>query len=196
MPARVPAGFPPILLSIDFADQQPALPSDVGARYADGQLRLAATNRDGNAGAPFSAASFRDVLLQAQVSLADGADDDLYGVYVRSPAANLYYTFALSPAGQVVISRYDGQYVPQVAGPLAADMQFARGPRQPNVFQVVAVGPSLTFILNRMVVTAVLVDPRYKEGLVGVYVHHGTTSARAEVGVDWVQVRAILPEPT
>ena len=81
-----------------------------------------------------------------------------------------------------------------IDGDLAPDMRFNRGLNQANVFQVVACGPNLTFILNGMVVTGVLVDPRYKEGNVGFYLRHGPTSARAELAVDWVQARAVLPD--
>lgn len=194
MPTRPPQGYPPILLSIDYADAQRRLPASPAVRYTPTQLRLGSSAPDGNEGAPAGTAPFRDVLLMAQLSLVEGADDDLYGVFVRSASPNLYYTFAVTPSRLVVVSRYDGHYEPQVSGPLAPDLKFAAGLNVPNVFQVVAVGPSLTFMLNSMVVTALTVDPRYKEGYVGFYVHHGTTSIHAEAAVDWVQVRAILPE--
>jgi hypothetical protein len=189
-----PRGSPPILLSIDYAREQPPLPTSPAVHYTPTQLRLASSVPDGNEGAPASATPFRDVLLMAQLSLVEGANDDLYGVFVRSASPNLYYTFAVTPSRVVQVSRYDGHYEPQVSGPMAPDMKFAAGLNAPNVFQVVAVGPSLTFMLNSMVVTAVTVDPRYKEGYVGFYVHHGTKSTHAELAVDWVQVRAILPE--
>jgi hypothetical protein len=137
---------------------------------------------------------FRDVIVQAQLSLSAGADDDLYGLFVRSPAPDRYYTFAVSPVGQVVVSRYDGEYDPLIVGPLAPDMPFGSGVGEPNLFQVVALGPSLTFLLNGMVVTTEIVDQSYQEGFLGFYVHHGSQSASAELAADWIQVRGIFPE--
>jgi len=191
-----PTSYPAILLTLDYAKDQPPLagPSTAAAAYQTAQLRLVSGTPNGNEGIAAGDAVFRDVVVLAQLSLAAGADDDLYGLYVRSPAPNLYYTFAVSSAGQVVISRYDGEYTQIGAGPLAPDMKFERGLGEPNLFQVVAVGPSLTFVLNGMVVTSVMVDPRYKEGFVGFYVHHGVKSPRAELAADWIQVRAIFPE--
>jgi hypothetical protein len=196
VPTRVPAGSPPILLSLDYAIEQPPLPESFGdaVRYEAGQLRLVSTVPDGNRGIAADQTLFRDIIVQAQVSLADGADDDMYGLFIRSPEPELYYSFAVSPTGQVVVSYYDGEYQPLVAGPLAPEMPFAHGMRTPNTFQVVAVGPSLTFYLNGMLVTAEIVDERFQEGFVGFYVHHGSQGPRAELGADWIQLRGIFPE--
>jgi hypothetical protein len=191
-----PSGVPPVLLSLDYAQERPALADLFGAavRYEDGQLRMAASGVDANQGLAADQILYRDVIIQAQISLVEGADDDLYGLFLRSPRPDLYYTFAVSPIGHVVISRYDGEYDPLVAGPLAPDMPFETGTGRPNLFQVVALGPSLTFLLNGMVVTTEVVDPDYQEGYLGFYVHHGSQSARAELGADWIQVRGIFPE--
>jgi hypothetical protein len=191
-----PTGYPPVLLTLDYAHEQPPLAAaaTAAAAYQSAQLRLVSGTPNGNEGFAAGDAVFRDVTVLAQLSLAAGADDDLYGLYLRSPSPNLYYTFAVSPAGQVVINRYDGAYTQVAAGPLAPDMKFERGLGEANLFQVVAIGPSLTFVLNGMVVTSVTVDPRYKEGYLGFYVHHGVKSPRAELAADWIQVRAIFPE--
>jgi hypothetical protein len=190
-----PTGSPPILLNLDYASQQPALPSEVRefARYVDGALRIAASVPDGNQGMAAAQLIFRDVTVQAEVSLAEGADDDLYGLFLRSPTADLYYAFAVSPAGQVFVGSYDGEFAPLVSGPLDPDMQFGYGAGQSNRLQVVAVGPSLTFILNGMLVSAEIVDERYQEGYLGFFVHHGLTSPRAEMQADWIQVRGVFP---
>ena len=196
MTVSPPTGSPPILLTLDYSADQPPIPvpATAAASYQGSQLRLVSGTPNGNEGVAAADVTFRDVIVLAQLSLAAGADDDLYGLYLRSSSPNLYYTFAITPTGVVAIHRYDGQYQQVAAGPLAPDMQFARGVGQPNLFQVVAVGPSLTFILNGMVVTSVVVDPRYKEGFLGFYVHHGGVSQRAELAADWIQVRAIFPE--
>jgi hypothetical protein len=191
-----PTNAPPVLLDLDYARHAPPLPDALAGSvwYQAGQLRLASQVPDGNHGIAADQTMFRDVIVQAQLSLSAGADDDLYGLFVRSPAPDLYYTFAVSPVGQVVVSRYDGQYDPLVAGPLAPEMPFGGGLAEPNLFQVVAIGPSLTFLLNGMVVTTEIVDQSFQEGYLGFYVHHGQLSASAELAADWIQVRGIFPE--
>lgn len=191
-----PTGWPPVLLNLDYATDQPPLPESVQdtAQYADGTLRITSRVPNANQGVAASEIVFRDVIIQAQVSLAAGADDDLYGLFLRSPSADLYYAFAVSPAGQVFVGSYDGEFAPLVNGPLDPGMRFAQGIGQPNELQVVAVGPSLTFILNGMLVTAEIVDERYSEGYLGFFVHHGTTSDRAELSAGWLQVRGIFPQ--
>ena len=191
-----PTGAPPVLLSLDYVSQQPALP-DLPAElvaYKDGQLRLGTSVPNGNHGIAADQTIYRDVIVQAQLSLAAGADDDLYGLFVRSPSPELYYTFAVSPSGHLVISRFDGEHDPLVAGPLAPEMPFARGVGQTNLFQVVAIGPSLTFLLNGMVVMAEVVEAEYQEGYLGFYVHHGEASERAELAAHWVEVRGVFAE--
>ena len=190
-----PSGSPPILLNLDYASLQPALSDDVRdfAHYVDGALRVGSSVPDGNQGMAAAAMIFGDVIVQAELSLAEGAEDDLYGLFLRSPTADLYYAFAVSPAGQVFIGSYDGEFMPLVSGPLDPDMQFGYGVGQPNRLQVVAVGPSLTFMLNGMLVSAEIVDERYQEGYLGFFVHHGATSARAELQAAWIQVRGVFP---
>src|SRR5262249_29955873 len=150
------------------------------------------SNPHGNEGYPVGDATFRDVILEAQISLVAGDDNDLYGVFVRQGAANAYYCYAMSPAGQCVVCQFDGQYRTLVNAALAPDMKFNKGLNRPNLFQVVACGPNLTLILNDMVITGVLVDPHYKEGYLGFYLYHGGSGPTAELAVDWVQIRGIL----
>jgi hypothetical protein len=191
-----PTAFPPVLLSLDYASLQPTLPEDIrdAARYTDGTLRVWSNVPEGNQGVAAADLMFRDVIIQAQLRLAEGAEDDLYGLFLRSPSADLYYAFAVSPSGQVFVSSYEGEFMPLVSGPLDPDMHFGYGVDQPNRFQVVTVGPSLTFMLNGMLVTAEIVDERYQEGYLGFFIHHGSRSQRAELAVDWIQVRGVFPQ--
>jgi len=190
-----PTGSPPVLLSLDYASQQPALPDGVrdNARYLDGTLRVASSLPDGSHGIAAALLIFGDAIVQSELSLAEGADDDLYGLFVRSPSAELYYAFAVSPAGEVFISAYDGEYSPLAQGPLDPDMQFGSGLGQSNRFQVATIGPSLTFILNGVPLMAEIVDERFKEGYLGFFIHHGTTSERAELAAEWIEVRGVFP---
>jgi hypothetical protein len=50
VPNPLPTGWPPVLISLDYATQQPPLPESVGdpVRYDAGQLRLVSTVPDGN----------------------------------------------------------------------------------------------------------------------------------------------------
>jgi hypothetical protein len=191
-----PSGSPPVLLSLDYAALQPALPPAVSdaARYADTTLRVWSDVPEGNQGIAAADLMFRDVIVQAQLSMAEGGDDDLYGLFLRSPSSDLYYAFAVSPSGQVFVSSYEGEFLPLVAGPLDPDMHFGYGLGQPNRFQVVAIGPSLTFLLNSLLITAEIVDERYEEGYLGFFVHHGTRSQRAELAADWIEVRGVFPQ--
>ncbi len=184
-----------MLLSLDYRAQQPPLPAAAAesAHYQDGQLRVVSSLPDGNQGVAAAQTVFSDVIVQAQLSMSVGADDDLYGLFVRSPSSDLYYTFATSPSGHAFISMFEGEYVPLVSGPLDPDLHFAYGLGQPNVFSVVALGPSLTFILNGRLVSSEMVDDRYFDGFLGFYVHHGRRSARAELTADWIQVRGVFP---
>jgi hypothetical protein len=191
-----PSQAPPVLLNLDYAVEAPKLAELFGeaVHYTAGQLRLNAVAADENRGIAADQTVFRDVIAQAQVSLAEGTEDDLYGIFVRSPRPELYYAFAVSPAGHVVISRFAGEYDPVLAGLLAPDIPFSAGTGQPNLFQVVALGPSLTFLLNGVVVSTEIVEADYQEGYLGFYIHHGNQSARAELAADWIQVRGIFPE--
>ena len=190
-----PTSNPPVLLSLDYATQQPVLPEDFreNAGYVDGTLHVWTSVQDGNHGIAAADLRFRDFIVQADVALAEGGADDLYGLFLRSPSSNLYYAYAVSPNGHIFISPYDGQFAPIVSGPLDPDMPFAAGLGNPNRFQVVAVGPSLTFLLNGMHITAEIVDERYEEGYLGVFVHHGSMSSRAELAASWIQIRGVFP---
>jgi hypothetical protein len=185
-----------MLLNLDYADQRPALPEAVSdiARYVDGTLRIASSVEDGSQGIAAAQLVFGDAILQASISLAEGADDDLYGIFVRSASAGLYYAFAVSPTGHVFVACCDTEFQPLVSGPLDPDIPFGHGLGAANRFQVVAVGPSLIFILNGTPVTAEIVDERFREGYLGFFVHHGLTSPRAELAAEWIQVRGVFPD--
>src|SRR5438105_5599964 len=112
-----PPAAPPVLVSLDYAKDQPALPNEFAelARYTDGTLRIAASEPDGSQGIAAAQFMFRDVVVQAQLALAQGADDDHYGLVLRSPYAELYYAFAVSPSGEVLIGSYEGEFLPIVS---------------------------------------------------------------------------------
>src|SRR5207253_3174928 len=97
------------------------------ARFADGKLRLATDVPDGNQGISAAEMIFGDVIVMCELSLTEGADDDLYGLFVRSPSSDLYYIFAVSPGGHIFISSFEGEFLPLVSGPLDPDLPFHYG---------------------------------------------------------------------
>ena len=121
MPTPVPSGSPPVLLTSTTPRNSRRCPT-VGAavRYEAGQLRIAATVPDANQRLAADQTIYRDVIVQAQVSLVEGGDDDLYGLFLRSPSARPVLHLRRLARGHVVISRYDGEYDPLVAGTAGA----------------------------------------------------------------------------
>jgi hypothetical protein len=190
-----PIGNPPLLLNLDYAKQQPALPQEFGdmARYVDGSLRISSNIPDGSQGMAAAQLEFSDVTFQAELRLIEGGEDDLYGIFLRSPSSELYYVFAVSPSAHIFVASYDNQFLPTVSGPLDPELPFAHGVGQANRFGAIAIGPSLTFLLNGTLITSEIVDERYREGYLGFFVHHGMSSPRAEMAVEWIQVRGIFP---
>jgi hypothetical protein len=189
-----PRGYPAILLTNDYASAERDVEFGPTAGIRSRRLRLHTTTPHGNAGYAVGATTFRDVVVQARLCLSAGDDSDLYGLFVRQSAQDAYWCCSISPAGQCVIAVYDGQYHEALNGMLAPDVPFNRGLEQPNLFQVVACGPSLTFLVNHAIVGTIPVAPRYEEGFLGFYLHHGESSARAELAADWLQVRALFPD--
>lgn len=187
-----PAGFPPILTTVDYASEPPGLLGPT-ASIEGGRLHLRTAVVEANLGYPVSDRPFRDVIVEARMALVEGGEGDHFGLFLRQSTPDDYYCYTMSLDGRCVVSRYDGAYHPVVDGVLAPDMTFHAELGEANLFQVVACGPSLTFLLNHKVITGILVDPVCKEGFLGVYLHHGHRLAAAKLAVDWVQVRAILP---
>ena len=137
---------------------------------------------------------YRDTIVSAQLSLLSGGPDDLYGLFLRQLSETAYYFFAFSPQGHCVIAEVDGVGRPLVAAELAADIPFNRGFGAINTIGLVAGGLSVVLLVNRAVVTATFVNVNYKEGYLGYYLQHGGGGEDSELAVDWIQVRAVLPE--
>jgi len=186
-----PSDFPPILLTVEYAKEQAGERSE-GVEVRDGVLRISAGAPGAYKGHAASSEVFRDVVVDAQVALVEGAEDDLFGVFVRQSATSRYIAWGCSRAGRCLVASVDELPVPAVDGPLAADMRLARQLGERNRFQVVACGPSLTFVLNGMVVTGMIVDPRYKDGYAGFFLA-SMSEAPAVLAADWLQVRGVLP---
>jgi hypothetical protein len=178
-PETPPTGSPPILwTSADAAS--PAVTSD-------GLGSLGA--------APFTAASFRDVVIDAVVELQDGGDDAACGVFFRQSAERDYLAFCVTASGRgVVLAVEDGRPRSLAEGPIPADAPFAGGIGGANRLTVVTAGPSITCIVNGFVLVGVIAEPRFKAGLAGALVVPGQPGVAASARVRWAQVRALLTD--
>lgn len=194
MNEKAPTGFPPILLDIDYAtlaDAKLSAPAEVAA----GQLIVRGGGPNTIGGHPFSDTGYQDFTLDASVTLANGGDHDLAGIFLRQSTATNYVAMAISPAGYIYVATIaDGIATPAAEGPLTPNIPFQRGVGVWNRVTVVAFGPSLVFVLNGQVLIHLAVDQRYKSGFCGLFLQQGGESASASAAARWVQVRAILAD--
>jgi hypothetical protein len=192
MPDR-PTGFPPILLDIDYPAEA-SRDLSAPAAVADGMLVLRGGGPGTIAGHPFSADSYRDVVVDASVGLVAGDDADLAGIFVRQADARRYVVAAFSPAGHVYVASVDGGARPVAEGPLRGDVPFERGVGSFNRLTIVTFGPSLVVVLNGAVLVHLAVDERFAAGYAGGFLQQGPTSGEARAAVRWAQVRAVLAD--
>jgi len=195
-PAVPPRGVPAILRTIvpGGDDGLGPLPSDAEVR--DGRLHIRAPVPGRVAGAPFSPDPYRDVIVDAVVSLERGADNDAYGLFVRQTEEQTYLAFLVTPGGQgSLVMVAGGASSPIAGGPLPADAPFAPGTGAPNRLTIITAGPCITCLINGFVVTGTTVDARYKAGLAGVVLARlSSGSDDPVVALSWAQVRALLPD--
>lgn len=194
VPEHPPTEPPAIALTLDYRDEpdHQILPN---AEVRDGRLLLRNDAVQMPAGAPLSDRSFRDVLIDARITLLKGGDDSVYGVYARQADGTQYVAWGMTPAGRVLAGIVlDNQWNTTAEADLAPDLPFNRGLGQPNRFQVLAFGPCIVYVLNGAIVTAQNVDQRFKEGFAGYFLLRGQASPNGAVlAVDWAQVRGVLP---
>ncbi len=194
IPARPPEGAPAILLTVDPA-AEPDGPRSPVAAVGDGRLAVQAPAPGAIAGYPFSAASFRDVVIDAVVALEAGGSSDAYGLFLRQVSDRAYLAFVVTPDRRAsILAVEDG--VPRVVvdGAIPDDAPFAPGLAAANRLTLVSAGPCLTCIVNGSVLTGVIVDPHFKAGLAGVLLVHGGQGADSRMGLRWAQVRAVLAD--
>lgn len=187
-----PTEAPPVLLTLDYGSDQPQS-EDPYARVENGRLLVRTPGPHTFRGVAAARQTFRDVIFDVQLGVASGSPDDLFGIFLRQSGDQRLVFWALSPTRRCVIGLADAAFTPVVDAMLAPELKLDTAAGGRNRLQVVGIGPSLTFVLNGMVVTGITVDPRYKEGYLGYYVQRGEGAAEAELAVDWVQVRAVLP---
>ena len=193
MSEQPPRGSPPILFDTDYS-ALPDAPLGSAASIEDGRLVLRGAGANKIAGQAFSEVRYRDVVVDASVTVASGDDGDLAGIFLRQSADQRYVVVAMSPAGYVYIAQVDGVAQPVAEGPLTPNIPFNRGVGAWNRLTIVAFGPSLVFVLNREVLAHLAVDQRFKEGFAGLFLQQGASSSSAAAAARWVQLRAVLPD--
>jgi hypothetical protein len=192
-PAAPPAGVPAVLQTIDPGTEAPG-PRSPSAAVEGGRLVVRAAAPGSVAGYPFAPDSYRDVVVDAVLSLDRGDAGDAYGVFVRQHAERSYVAFVVTPVGRcAVVMLSEGLTTTLAEGPLPPDAPFAAGTGAANRLTVVAAGPCLTCIVNGFVVTGVIVDPRFKAGLAGaIMIRSEASPEEAQLSLQWAQVRALL----
>ncbi len=191
-PDRPPEGAPAVLLVVDPASEPDAVRSPV-ASVVGGRIELRAGAQAATTGFPFAPVSFRDVVIDAVVTLESGGTGDAYGLYFRQAAEQAYLAFAITSEGRGAIMAVEDGVVRSLAeGALPSDAPFAHGTGAANRLTVIAAGPCVTCLVNGFVLAGVIVEPRYKSGVVGAALLHGSTDASTRMTVRWAQVRSIL----
>lgn len=186
--SRPTMALPEILLTRLFnEDFQPQFGQ---ARHEQNRFVLRASNVANSAGQPFDEKSYRDVIISCALELTEGNIGTAYGMFFRQTASNRYLLWTLTEQRRFRVGSVDGKYTPILDGLLADDIELRVNGS--NELTVVAIGPSITFVLNGKIVTGMMVDARYSEGIAGAWLQP-TDDAGAALALDWVQIRAILP---
>lgn len=190
-----PTEAPPVAFTAEYRDAESG-PYAENAEIVDGRLLVRAPSAQFPAGVPAIDRTFRDVIVDTRLELLAGDDNTAYGVYVRQTANTSYIGWGMSASGRILVGAViDNAWHTLADADLAPDLPFDRGLGVPNRFQVVAIGPALVFVLNGAVVTGLTVDARFKEGYLGYWLLRGSSApADAVLAVDWIQVRAVLPD--
>jgi hypothetical protein len=157
------------------------------AAVRDGTLVLRGTGVGSIAGHALPTAPLRDAVIDCVVRPVGLADDEGFGIFVRQQRPDRYVGIRVTPGRIIAMSAFDGDEQPIAAGPLA-DAMVLHADR--NRLQVAAIGPSITFSLNGLVVTSVLVDARFVDGHVGVLLEQRADAA-PELIVEWAQLRDV-----
>jgi hypothetical protein len=182
MPKPPAEQAPPILLDVDYTNQ------------AEGLVVL--SSKPGNvAGQPFSERGFRDAVVDVELGLLEGAEEDRYGVFFRQTGAEHYAACTVNGRGDLAFGLVDGGPPLVIAsGPLPPEVTFYRAVGQTNRLSIVSCGPVAAVIVNGAVVTGVMIPQTYGHGPAGALLVHTSSSPQARLGVRWAQARALLPD--
>jgi hypothetical protein len=186
-----PTGHPKVLLTREWS-AEPDQEISPGVTIEDGSLVLHGRGPSVVTGQGITTEAVRDVVIDAEVRADGTSPGEGFGLFCRQSAPGRYVSWRVSTSGMIAISTMDGTETLLAAGPLASGMVLHAEPGAANRLTVVAAGPAITFILNLMVVTSVIVDERYAEGHAGVLLEQRDPTSSPRLAVDWFQVRSIL----
>jgi hypothetical protein len=173
---------PPLLVDVDYTGQP------------DG-LAVVSTQPGNVTGQPFADKAFRDAILDAELGLLEGADEDHYGIFFRQTASERYVACMLTPGGQLQFGLVNGGPPLVIAGgPLPSEVPFNHGVGATNRVSIVSCGPMAAVILNGAVLVGVSIPQEYGHGACGALLAHTSSTPEARVGVRWAQARALLPD--
>ena len=192
-PLAPPEGYPRILGTVTWRDHANETVGP-GVSIEDGRLVLRGRGASSITGHALTRQGVRDVIVDTVMRASGTGPDEGFGVIVRQSTPQRYIAWRITTARVILISAMDGIESPLAAGTLAEGIELHTDAGAPNRFTVVACGPALTFILNDMIVTSVLVDPRYVDGHAGVALEQRHAESKPELAVEWFQVRSILPD--
>lgn len=137
------------------------------------------------------AATYQDVILEAEAYWLPDHEDGLYGLLCRSGRNGKGYYFLISADGHFSIRRSGGQSVEALVA-WQASAAILRGSRR-NLFRVVCAGERLALFINGQFV-AETTDALYRAGAVGVVTalpRPAPAGALADVVFDNVRVWAL-----
>ena len=144
-------------------------------------------------GQPFNEMQLRDVILDAELGLVDGEDEDRYGLFFRQTGEERYVACTINGAGQLALGIVDGGPPLVVADArLNGEVQFQMGVGVTNRLTIVACGPVAAVMVNGVAVTGALLDSRYVTGRAGALLVHTSSKPQARLAVRWAQARAIV----
>jgi hypothetical protein len=190
-PLTPPRDPPPVLLTRTWTGEPDRAVGD-GVAVAGGRLRLLGRGPGVVTGHVVTTEPLRDAVVDTVVRVSGTSPAEGFGPFCRQTAPDRYLTWRMTTDRLLSISVMDGTETVLAAGTLAPGMVLHTDPGAHNRFTVVACGPALTLILNGLVVTSVLVDPRYAEGHAGVLLEHRAEHGSPQLDVEWFQARAIL----
>lgn len=144
-------------------------------------------------GQPFNEMELRDVILDAELGLVDGEQEDRCGLFFRQTGEERYVACTINGAGELALGLVDGGPPLVIAeARLDGETRFQSGVGRTNRLTIVACGPVAAVMVNGMAVTGALLDRRYLTGRAGALLVHTSPKPQARLAVRWAQARAII----
>ena len=170
---------PPVLFDLDFSNGKDFVVASPGPGSATGQA--------------FAEEDVRDVILDAELGLVEGEEEDRYGLFFRQSAEERYVACTINGAGHLSVGVVDGgPPLVIVDARLDGDVRFQQGVGATNRVTIVTCGPVAAVMVNRVAVAGAMLDARYVTGRAGALLVHTSSRPTARLAVRWAQARAII----